>query len=71
MPRSHALDALSSEELIDLIRIIQSGEENWTRRDRHRHREIMAKVDREELSRALMRLSSTSCGSGSESQKKP
>jgi hypothetical protein len=54
IPRSHAFDALSSEELIDLHRIIQSAEENWSRRDRHRHREIWAKVDRDELSRALM-----------------
>jgi hypothetical protein len=54
IPRSHPLDALSSEELVDLHTIIQSGEENWSRRDRHRHREIMAKVDRDELSRALM-----------------
>lgn len=39
IPRSHSLDALSSEELIDLHRIIQSGEKNWSRRDRHRYRE--------------------------------
>jgi hypothetical protein len=56
IPRSHPLDALSSEDLIGFHRIIQTGEENWSRRDRHRHREIMGKVDRDELSRALMPL---------------
>jgi hypothetical protein len=40
------------EERIDLIGLLKSGEENWSRRDRHRYREIMAKVDRDELSRA-------------------
>jgi len=56
IPRSHPLDVLSTEELIDLHRIIQSGEENWSRRDRHRHREIWAKVDIDEPSRALMQV---------------
>jgi hypothetical protein len=45
VPGSHPFDALSSDELFDLLRIIQSDEENWSRRDRHRHREIMAKVE--------------------------
>jgi hypothetical protein len=56
IPRSHPLDVLSTEELIDLHRIIQSGEENCSRRDRHRHREIWAKVDIDEPSRALMQV---------------
>jgi hypothetical protein len=37
---------LCAEERADLIRLLKSGEENWSRRDRHRHSEIMAKVDR-------------------------
>jgi hypothetical protein len=36
---------ISSEERNELIRLHESGEENWLRRDRHRWREIMAKVD--------------------------
>ena len=29
-----------------------ANQENWSRRDRHRYRQIMAKVDRDELSQA-------------------
>ena len=47
--------ALSPEECFDLIGLLKSGEENWSRRDRHRYREIMAKVDRDELSQAQYR----------------
>jgi len=36
---------LCAEERADLIRLLKTGEENWSRRDRHRHSEIMAKVD--------------------------
>jgi hypothetical protein len=38
-------DALSSEESIELLRLMENGEESWSRGDRRRHREIMAKVD--------------------------
>jgi hypothetical protein len=54
IPKSNALDGLTSDELIDLSAILQSSEENWSRQDRRRHSEIMAKVDTDELSRALM-----------------
>jgi hypothetical protein len=33
------------EELIDWIKLLRSGEENWLRHDRRRYREIMTKVD--------------------------
>jgi hypothetical protein len=52
IPKPNPMRALSPEERIDLIGLLKSGEENWSRRDRHRYREIMAKVDRDELSRA-------------------
>jgi hypothetical protein len=55
IPKENPFDLLSVEECIDLINILQSAEDNWSRRDRHRHNEIMAKVDSEELSRALER----------------
>jgi hypothetical protein len=38
-------DVLSSEESIELLRLMENGEESWSRGDRRRHREIMAKVD--------------------------
>jgi len=51
IPKPNPMRALSLEECIDLIGLLKSGEENWSRRDRRRHSEIMAKVDRDELSR--------------------
>lgn len=38
-------DGLSPEETIDLYRLLENGKENWSRRNRNRHREIIAKVD--------------------------
>src|SRR5262249_7480187 len=43
IPKPNPMRALSPEETIDLIRLLDSGEEKWSRRDRHRHSEIMAK----------------------------
>jgi hypothetical protein len=37
-------DALSADEILDLSRLTESGEGNWSRRDRRRHREIITKV---------------------------
>jgi hypothetical protein len=54
IPKPNPLRALSLEECVELIGLLKSGEENWSRQDRRRHSEIMAKVDNEELSRALM-----------------
>jgi hypothetical protein len=48
MPKSNARPPLSVEETIDwidLTRLLKSGEENWSRRDRDRYSEIIAKVD--------------------------
>jgi hypothetical protein len=45
IPKSNPMRVLSPEEAIDLSRLLESGEENWSRRDRHRYSEIMAKVD--------------------------
>jgi hypothetical protein len=52
IPKPNPMRALSPEECIDLIGLLKSDEENWSRRDRHRYRQIMAKVDRDELSQA-------------------
>ena len=52
IPKPNPMRALSPEECIDLIGLLKSGEENWSRRDRHRYRQLMAKVDRDELSQA-------------------
>jgi hypothetical protein len=38
-------DVLSSEENIDLLNLFENGEDSWSRWDRRRYREIMAKVD--------------------------
>ena len=38
-------DVLSSEENIDMIILFEKGEDSWSRGDRRRYREIMAKVD--------------------------
>jgi hypothetical protein len=46
IPKPNPMCTLSAEEAFDLIGLLKSGEENWSRRDRHRHSEIMAKVDR-------------------------
>jgi hypothetical protein len=45
IPNSNPPRTLSAEDIFDLDRLRESGEENWSRRDRHRHSEIMAKVD--------------------------
>jgi hypothetical protein len=45
IPRSNASPPLSAEEVLDLLRLQESGEENWSRRDRRRSNEIMDKVD--------------------------
>jgi hypothetical protein len=45
IPNPNPMRTLSPEETIDLLGLLKSGEENWSRRDRHRHSEIMAKVD--------------------------
>ena len=55
IPKPNPMRALSPEECFDLIGLLKSGEGNWSRRDRHRYREIMAKVDRDELSQAQYR----------------
>jgi hypothetical protein len=34
------------KETVDLFGLLKSGEENWSRRERHRYSEIIAKVDR-------------------------
>jgi hypothetical protein len=52
IPKPNPMRALSPEERIDLIGLLKSGEENWSRRDRHRYREIMTKVDRDEFAGA-------------------
>jgi hypothetical protein len=46
IPKPNPMRTLSAEELIDLIALEKSGEENWSRRERHRYDEIMTKVDR-------------------------
>jgi hypothetical protein len=45
IPKSNARPPLSAEDTFDLMRLLESGEEKWSRRDRHRHNEIRAKVD--------------------------
>jgi hypothetical protein len=37
-------DALDGEEIIDLMQLDEKGEKHWSRRDRRRRREIMAKI---------------------------
>jgi hypothetical protein len=46
VPEPKPMRVLSPEERNELLRLHESGEENWLRRDRHRWREIIAKVDR-------------------------
>jgi hypothetical protein len=41
---SNPFHALNVDELIDLDLLIEKGEKNWSRQDRRRHKEIMAKV---------------------------
>jgi hypothetical protein len=53
IPKTNPFDILSVEESIDLVSILKMDEKTWSRRDRRRHEEIMAKVDDDELSRAL------------------
>jgi len=53
IPKPNPMRALSFEETNDLIGLFKSGEENWSRRDRRRHGEIVAKIDKDELLRAL------------------
>ena len=45
IPKLNPMPKLSAEEILDLNRLLKSGEENWSRRNRHRHNEIMDKVD--------------------------
>jgi hypothetical protein len=52
--RPSPLQALSLEEAIDLISLLQKGEENWSHRDRRRLNEIMDKVDNDELTERLI-----------------
>jgi len=44
---------LSPEETLDLVRLLDREEENWSRRDRLRYNEIMAKVDRGAVARCV------------------
>jgi hypothetical protein len=53
IPKASPFDVLNTDELIDLIGMLQREEECWSRRDRRRHTEIMSKVDRDDLSRSL------------------
>ena len=46
IPKSHPWSALSYEEGRDLMRLNKIGEDNWLRRDRHRFRELHAKMDK-------------------------
>jgi hypothetical protein len=39
-------DSLDVDEINDLLQLSEKGEENWTRRERLRRNEIMAKVRR-------------------------
>jgi hypothetical protein len=52
--RPSPLHALSLEEAIDLIGLLEKGEENWSRRERLRLNEIMDKVDNDELTERLI-----------------
>jgi hypothetical protein len=48
IPKSNPPRTLSAEDILDifdLLRLLKSGEENWSRRERHRYNEIAAKVD--------------------------
>jgi hypothetical protein len=56
IPKTSAFDALSAQELIDLIRLLKSSEDSWSRRDRRCHKEIMSRIDSDELSRAYLML---------------
>jgi len=49
IPKPDPISTLSAEERRDLMRLHTSGEENWSRRDRHRYSQIMAKVDSKQL----------------------
>ncbi len=44
IPEPNLFEALSSDELIDFDALIEKGEENWSRRDRRRRKEIMVKI---------------------------
>jgi hypothetical protein len=59
IPKTTAFDALSTEELIALIRLLKSSEDSWSRRDRRSHKEIMSRIDSDELSRAYLMLAPT------------
>jgi hypothetical protein len=48
-PLSSPLGALSLEEIIDLRRLVEKGDDNWSRRDYRRYEEITAKVDMDNL----------------------
>jgi hypothetical protein len=52
--KPNPLRALSPEESLDLIRLLESDKKNCSRQDRRRNKEIMAKVDRDAISRELM-----------------
>jgi hypothetical protein len=45
IPKPNPRRRLSVEETIDLIGLLKSGEENWSRRERRRYSEIIANVD--------------------------
>jgi hypothetical protein len=45
IPETDLFDRLTCEELHDLIRLCKKGEDNWSRYERRRYREIDAKVD--------------------------
>jgi hypothetical protein len=56
IPKTSAFDALGTEELIDLIRLLKSSEDRWSHRDRRCHKKIMSKIDSDELSGACLSL---------------
>jgi hypothetical protein len=46
MPKFDPMRTLSPDESTDMLRLFVRGDENWSRRDRHRYYELMDKVDR-------------------------
>jgi hypothetical protein len=56
IPKTRAFDALSTQELIAVIGLLKSSEDSWSHRDRRRHKEILSKIDNDELSRAYLML---------------
>src|SRR5262245_7093285 len=56
MPKPNPMRTLSPEEILDHIRLLKKGEENWSRRDRHRESEIMAKIDSDAFVRGFEQL---------------